>query len=102
MPFGSKKVPHRGHLSGCLQMRMRCQGETGQTGLDFSHGRAPRGGSRFDTAANFGVMGGGFSIGPGDALYRVTTSWSDLQSAQAMVWTAKCSPSSAPPATRAV
>jgi diacylglycerol kinase family enzyme len=37
MAFCSKKIPHLGHLSGCFQMRMRCNGETGQTGLNFSH-----------------------------------------------------------------
>ena len=55
MAFSSKKIPHLGHLSGCFQRRMRCKGETGQAGLNFSHRRAPRGGSRFNTAANFGA-----------------------------------------------
>jgi len=95
MAFCSKYIPHLGHLSGCFQMRMRCNGETGQTGLNFSHWRAPRGGSRFNTAANFGAVLGEFSLSHGEVLNRTTTSWSALQSAQAMVWTAKCSPSSA-------
>jgi hypothetical protein len=64
---------------------MRCKGETGQAGLNFSHGRAPRGGSRFSTAANFGAVLGGFSLSRSEVLNRTTASWSALQSAQAMV-----------------
>ena len=85
MAFCSKKIPHLGHLSSCFQMRMQCNGETGQTGLNFSHWSAPRGGSRFNTAANFGAVLGGFSLSRVEALNRTTASWSALQSAQAMV-----------------
>jgi len=49
-------IPHFGHLSGRFQARIRCNGETGQAGLNFSRGRAPRGGSRFNTAANRGAV----------------------------------------------
>src|SRR5208283_2649976 len=85
MAFRSKKIPHLGHLSGCFQGRMRCNGETGQAGLNFNHWRSARGGSRFNTAANFGAIRGGFSLSRGEALNRTTASWSALQSAQAMV-----------------
>ncbi len=64
---------------------MRCKDETGQTGLNFSHWRSLRGGSRFNTAANFGAVRGGSSLSRGETLNRTTASWSALQSAQAMV-----------------